>query len=465
MTITDIIGHSKFHLLFTENEVAEIENIINFDTMELRCLIRDKLIKVTPEEIIRQLFINRLLNQYGYKKNQIYLEYKIFIGSAKKFADIVILNNENKISIIVEVKKTNSNSGKEQLFSYCFATGSKYGIWLNGVEIEQYSFIGNNYKVIKDIPHYANIQLDNIKTPSQSEIILFILKNWKIVAISFAVIILGLLIFNTDFNNYKKIQSDSLQHKPQNLPLLSLNGTESITSNAYPNDNTELFVDSLLKAKDYHNLEYFLDTFMLRTHQDSLNWNLKYQNLKNGLPLLKQTGYDMVVLDFSVNLVLTMQDSLIGFFDKNGNELFKPIFSGMSYGSFENLIVVESNNKFGFLNEYGKMVADTIYDNIDNFHQNLIITKRNNKYGFLDYKGNLISNPIYQEINPNDSYYIIVKYKNKYGVMDINGKIVIPIKYDTIGNFENNKAYACLKDEKFYIDIYGKKVSNPVFDN
>jgi hypothetical protein len=165
------------------------------------------------------------------------------------------------------------------------------------------------------------------------------------------------------------------------------------------------------------------------------------------------------------NLIITVKDNKYGFLDYKGNELFKPIFNVIDIDNFDKLILVRYNNKIGFLNEYGKIVADIIYDDVDNSHPNLVITVKDNKYGFFDYKGKLISKPVYQSINPNDSLYIIVKYNDRYGIISVNGQIVTPIKFDTIGTFKNNKAYACIKDEKFYINKSGNRVSNPVFDN
>ncbi|MEF3227625.1 type I restriction enzyme HsdR N-terminal domain-containing protein, partial [Campylobacter jejuni] len=71
------------------------------------CLIRDKEIKLTPEEIVRQLYIDKLLNEYNYPKDMIKIEFGVHFGREVKRADIVIMD---KIQItvpyiIIEVKK------------------------------------------------------------------------------------------------------------------------------------------------------------------------------------------------------------------------------------------------------------------------------------------------------------------------------------------------------------------------
>ena len=85
------------------------------------CLIRDKDIKLTPEEVVRQLYIDKLINEYGYTKSRIQVEYSVHFGREVKRADIVIMDKiqTTAVYIIIEVKKPKFKDGKEQLKSYC----------------------------------------------------------------------------------------------------------------------------------------------------------------------------------------------------------------------------------------------------------------------------------------------------------------------------------------------------------
>jgi hypothetical protein len=77
---------SKFDItLFNENEVSYIQNLVIPDEkgkkyQTIKCIIRNKEIKPTKEEIVRQLFIYRLINIYKYSKEFIQLEYPIQFG-------------------------------------------------------------------------------------------------------------------------------------------------------------------------------------------------------------------------------------------------------------------------------------------------------------------------------------------------------------------------------------------------
>ena len=124
-------------------------------TFFIKCLVRGKEIRLTPEEAVRQMFIRKLIDDYGYKIAQMAVEHPIKFGRETKRADIVIFepNNPTVEYIIVEVKKPKLKDGKEQLKSYCNATGSTMGVWSNGEKISFYHRKDPNYfEDIPDIP-------------------------------------------------------------------------------------------------------------------------------------------------------------------------------------------------------------------------------------------------------------------------------------------------------------------------
>jgi len=80
------------------------------------------------------------------------LEYSVSFGREKKRADIVIFDKQQTTSpyILVELKKPKLKDGKEQLKSYCHATGAPIGVWTNGDSISHYYRKDPNY--FEDIP-------------------------------------------------------------------------------------------------------------------------------------------------------------------------------------------------------------------------------------------------------------------------------------------------------------------------
>jgi type I restriction enzyme M protein len=119
----------------------------------ITCQVRNKGIKLTPEELVRQLFIYKLSQQYKYPLDRIQCEYPVSFGREKKRADIVVFDKNDTTApyIIVELKKPKLKDGKEQLRSYCNATGAPIGVWTNGEKISFYYRKDPNY--FEDIPN------------------------------------------------------------------------------------------------------------------------------------------------------------------------------------------------------------------------------------------------------------------------------------------------------------------------
>ena len=162
MTQTDIIQtilkDSNYHLdLFNTSEIQDLrQKIEGTEKPFIYSPIRRKAIQLKPEELIRQLYAARLLNQYHYPQNRVRFEHLVNFGREKKRADIVILDKDREDTpyIIVEVKKPKLQDGKDQLRSYCNATGAPIAVWTNGQDISHYHRKDPNYlEEITDIPN------------------------------------------------------------------------------------------------------------------------------------------------------------------------------------------------------------------------------------------------------------------------------------------------------------------------
>ncbi|SBT03698.1 Type I restriction-modification system methyltransferase subunit [Candidatus Accumulibacter aalborgensis] len=92
--------------------------------------------KSAPEEIVRQLWVYKLIHQYGYRANEIDLEKGVQFGTevGTKAADIIVYSDSTKVTpkIIVECKRPNRRDGIEQLRSYMNAKGAPVAVWSNG---------------------------------------------------------------------------------------------------------------------------------------------------------------------------------------------------------------------------------------------------------------------------------------------------------------------------------------------
>lgn len=193
MVINEILQDSNYKLdLFSEESIKYLENKIinkgseNNANYYVSCLIREKEIKLNPEEIVRQLYLYKVINEYKYPKMRIQVEYSVHFGREVKRADIVIMDKIQITTpyIIVEVKKPKLKDGKEQLKSYCNATGSTMAVWTNGSQVSYFHRKDPNYfepipniptsdKSLKDILQvdftFDNlIEIDILKTQKKS---------------------------------------------------------------------------------------------------------------------------------------------------------------------------------------------------------------------------------------------------------------------------------------------------------
>lgn len=125
--------------LFSAKEISVVEKLISEHDgkLSIKCQIKDKNKVAKPEEVVRQLWVYRLLTEYGYTKDRIDVERVIYFGSRDSgLADIVVFHEDlTHPYIILEVKRPSRTAGLEQLKSYCNAEGAPIGIWSNGNEM------------------------------------------------------------------------------------------------------------------------------------------------------------------------------------------------------------------------------------------------------------------------------------------------------------------------------------------
>jgi type I restriction enzyme M protein len=128
---------------------------------EIMDYISGKNLRATPEERVRQIMAQRLVEEYGYSPKQIQTvpEFHIAKGSKKIGpADIVVFYNDHKtqdnIYFIIETKREERTDGIEQLKSYLSPTMAEFGIWFNGKEIVYVQSLRKKpfFREIADIP-------------------------------------------------------------------------------------------------------------------------------------------------------------------------------------------------------------------------------------------------------------------------------------------------------------------------
>ena len=128
--------------------------------------IRKKNIFLTPEEWVRQHFVQYLIIEKKYPKSLFAIEKEIKVNSrslgTKKRFDILIFNNIGEPNIIVECKSPKikiTQATFDQIARYNLQLHAKYLIVTNGLEHYycKMDFENKKYVFLEDIPDYDNV--------------------------------------------------------------------------------------------------------------------------------------------------------------------------------------------------------------------------------------------------------------------------------------------------------------------
>ena len=123
--------------------------------------VRNKKIKKTPEEVVRQKMIQYLNQVKGVPFQNMAVEYSFKIGPNVHRADIVVFsfNKESKdILFLVECKRPSqgiNTSIEPQINKYLSQLNPEYLIVTNGDEAQYFQKTPNSYDIINDIPPFS----------------------------------------------------------------------------------------------------------------------------------------------------------------------------------------------------------------------------------------------------------------------------------------------------------------------
>ena len=119
--------------------------------------VRHRWVALTPEEWVRQNFLQYLMQVHHYPSSLISVEKIIKVGELKKRYDIVVYN-KNKPWMIVECKESNvpiNTTVLEQVIRYNMALSINYFVVTNGNESFAYEISDNSFKELSELPGFA----------------------------------------------------------------------------------------------------------------------------------------------------------------------------------------------------------------------------------------------------------------------------------------------------------------------
>jgi len=137
----------KFRLKSNENKTLIFDNL------------RKKYMVLTPEEWVRQHFVQFLIEEKKYPVSLIALEKELTINNRKKRTDILVFNKEGNHDIIVECKASTikiTQATFDQIARYNLKLKANFLVVTNGLEhfYCKMDFEKETYIFLKEIPDY-----------------------------------------------------------------------------------------------------------------------------------------------------------------------------------------------------------------------------------------------------------------------------------------------------------------------
>lgn len=133
--------------------VKENDKTLIFDRYRKRYVV------LTPEEWVRQNFLNYLVKTLGYPQSLIGVEKEIYLGELKKRCDIIVYNRSMQPWMIVECKEMDvplSQTTLEQIVRYHMVLPSSYLVITNGVNTYccQHMTTAPGWQFMSGLPEY-----------------------------------------------------------------------------------------------------------------------------------------------------------------------------------------------------------------------------------------------------------------------------------------------------------------------
>lgn len=172
------------------------------------------------------------------------------------------------------------------------------------------------------------------------------------------------------------------------------------------------------------------------------------------------------------NLFLIRVDQKAGYIDRWGKVVIEPIYEDADDFS-EGLAPVKIGGKWGFINEVGRLVIEPKFDWIywSGFSDGILPAGINKKVGAIDRNGRFVIEPIYEMAGRFSDGLMPVKlpgdqWDYTWSYVDATGRKAINEEFFGANSFVNGRAFVKVGfDEWALIDKSGKEVTNRHFDS
>lgn len=217
-------------------------------------------------------------------------------------------------------------------------------------------------------------------------------------------------------------------------------------ANRFSQGLAAVYLNDLWTFIDHQGNQAFSLTF---DYADKFEKGGCWVNLKGYEKYFSRTG--KIYSDYQNNPVLRKEkglsvittDEKYGLMDSLGNEIISPQFNDLLWNQEEKHFTAYLEDREAQLNDEFKIISK-VYASL-----------KKEKFGFVDFYGNIIVERIYDSADETDHNIHIVSIKKKYGLVDATGKEIVPCIYDQIDFFYDGFSTALKDGVEYQIDPKG----------
>ncbi len=131
----------------------------------------------------------------------------------------------------------------------------------------------------------------------------------------------------------------------------------------------------------------------------------------------------------------------------------------------DRIAFLSSNGKWGYKNSKNEIVIAPEFDSAGLFYESRAVVSIGDRFGLIDNFGKKIIETIYDEVAWDNSAFATVELNGQFGVIDRLGTLITPTEWDWIAEFSNG-AFVVEKDSKFgYLDRFGRALCEIKYDD
>ena len=119
-----------------------------------KCIIRNRLVVQTPEEIVRQWLLEKMIHELGYPKGLISVEKKI---GSRRF-DIVVFTQEMNPILLIECKANGLKEAENQAIGYNQMLKAPFICLASSTEIKTFWSEQGQLKSVPFLPMYQQLK-------------------------------------------------------------------------------------------------------------------------------------------------------------------------------------------------------------------------------------------------------------------------------------------------------------------